>query len=917
MKSSSKGLFRYPGQIAKLVALGVCTCSIHAAAQEQIVEEVVVTGSYIKRMSQLDTASPLTNVDRASIDDSGIITSQEIFRWLPSNTGSENQADSLTQGGTTGTSNVNLRGLGLGSTLVLLNNRRQTVSSSQANRGDTFVDLNSLVPMIMVENIEILKDGAAAIYGSDAVAGVVNYKTRDNFEGFEVRANYQATTESDNHADTEISALWGAQGDRTSVVIALKHFDRESLELLDRDLPTKTTSSFGQPGSFLLLAPSPTIPTAVPGVFNADPACGSATGSTLVNSNPATGETLCFFDFGPSFTLAPNEKRNQAYAVVDHSLSELIDLRAEFGWVKNEATAGFSPSFPILSFPLVGAAHPGNPWGVPGVMRFRAIGDGLGEPGSGRVVNFADHETRRMVLNLNGQIGESSWEYDLAYVYSDTSYSRSANDQAKSRLDLALAGLGGFGCNPLTGTPGAGNCLYYNPFGTALSAGPGNPAYNAPEVLEYINSRNTARTDSDLVTWDFVVTGELFELPAGAVGVAVGYQRREESREEDLSDDANRGDLVFLLGDPDSDVERAIDAVFAELFVPVFDNDAGSLEAQLAVRYEDYDTGFDSTDPKVGLLYRSANEFVSGRFTYGSSFRAPTIFQQFVTDTSLNATLDPLTGSLVFLGETASPNDALVPEEADTFNVGVTLQPLDNLSISVDYWNVEYKERLSQQSGQGLIVAEAAGLAAAGCGPTDLLLPACAALTNPQIVRDLATGTPLRIFVDRFNASSAETDGFDINLSYTWDTGIGSFALINDTTIVSSFNLRATDTADKIEGAGRRNEDNTLASSIPEIRSNTMLAWNRDGHSANVLLRFIDEYEDTNDTVDSWWVLDLQYSYAFQLFQDHEAVITLGALNVTNEGPPEVSGATNEFGYDTKVHDPRGRMIYARLVYNM
>ena len=105
-------------------------------AEDQTIEEVVVTGSYIKKKSQLDSASPLTNIGQAEMDNAGIFTSQELFRWLPSNTGSENQADALTQGGTPGTANVNLRGLGLGSTLILLNNRRQTISSAVANRGE-------------------------------------------------------------------------------------------------------------------------------------------------------------------------------------------------------------------------------------------------------------------------------------------------------------------------------------------------------------------------------------------------------------------------------------------------------------------------------------------------------------------------------------------------------------------------------------------------------------------------------------------------------------------------------------------------------------------------------------------------------------------------------------------------------------
>ncbi|MFT7218415.1 MAG: iron complex outermembrane receptor protein [Candidatus Azotimanducaceae bacterium] len=909
-----KGLLSFFLYLTMMFGFGTQT----AQAKDSTIEEVVVTGSYIKRKSQLDSASPITNIDQSAMDDAGIFTSQELFRWLPSNTGSENQADALTQGGTPGTANVNLRGLGLGSTLVLLNNRRQTVSSAVANRGATFVDINSLVPMIMVQNVEILKDGAAAIYGSDAVAGVVNYKTRDNFEGFEIRMNYMQanSSESDDLSDQEISMLFGAQGDDTSIVIGAKFFDRTGLGLGERDLPRKTISSFGQPGSFLPLGLSPTLPATVPGVFNADPSCAAGTGSFVIPTGG--GSSLCGFDFGDSYSLVPDEKRIQVYAVIDHTLNDRVNIRSEIGYARNEAEGGYSPSFPVLSFPRVAADHPGNPYGVTGVTRFRVFGDGTGAPGSGRVLNSADHETFRFVLDVNGDLTDN-WSYDLAYTWSETKLAITGGDQSKSRLDLALAGFGGNTCNPTSGTAGVGNCLYYNPFGTALTAQPGDPAYNTAEVLNFVDSENLSNVTTDLTTIDFVVSGDLFEMPAGTAGIALGYQYREEKRKALNSDDANRQDLVFLIGNPSSSVDRDTNAYFAEVFLPLMDNsDLGTLEAQLAVRYEDYSTDYDSTDPKIGLLWRSPEATFAGRMTIGSAFRAPTIFQQFVKATSLNATSDPLTGSLVFLGETASPNANLEPEEADTFTMGVTWQAMDNLRVSLDYWNVQYENRLSQESGQILIITEAAALTAAGCTAGTLGTAPCAAIRDQKIVRDPLTGTPLRIFVNRFNAAEAETDGFDIDVSYDFSTDFGEFRIMNQSTIVSSFDLKANAGGVTIDGAGKRNESNTLASPIPELRSNTTFSWSNEAHSVNLVARYIDSYEeDGGADVDDWWIFDLQYNYNFSVFEDDSATVTLGALNLTDEEPPFVSGGDNEFGYDTKTHDPRGRMLYARFIYTL
>ena len=201
----------------------------------------------------------------------------------------------------------------------------------------------------------------------------------------------------------------------------------------------------------------------------------------------------------------------------------------------------------------------------------------------------------------------------------------------------------------------------------------------------------------------------------------------------DRSDDAEREDLAFLFGGPDVNAEQEIEAIFAELYVPVIDSDGHILDAQIAVRYEDYDTGFDSTDPKLGLLYNYGDNFAA-RFTYGTAFRAPTLFQLNNEVTSLNPSVDTFTGgpnaSAVFIGNTASPNPNLEPEEAETYNIGVTFSPLENLEISVDYFNVEYEDRLVQESGAAVLAAESAALLAAGCTPATLATAACQAVAS-------------------------------------------------------------------------------------------------------------------------------------------------------------------------------------------
>ena len=171
-----------------LITAIIFSFSIHA---DDAVEEVVVTGSYIKG-SPTDGASPVEIFSKDAIENMGAVDIADITANLSVNSGSENNADSFTSGSTQGRTNVNLRGLGLSSTLVLIDGKRQTVAGSRANDGSVFVD-TSAIPLVALERVEVLKEGAASIYGSDAVAGVVNYVLRENFTGFEVKVGQQET----------------------------------------------------------------------------------------------------------------------------------------------------------------------------------------------------------------------------------------------------------------------------------------------------------------------------------------------------------------------------------------------------------------------------------------------------------------------------------------------------------------------------------------------------------------------------------------------------------------------------------------------------------------------------------------------------------------------------------------------------
>ena len=228
-------------------------------AEPGVVEEVVATaktGSRIGR--QGDSPSPLSNYDEETMRAAGLKDLRDLVGVLAINAGAENNSDNLTQNFTVGTANLNLRGLGVASTLVLLNGRRQVLSAVQTDDGSSFVDLAALVPMLAVERVEVLKDGAAAIYGSEAVAGVANFITRRGFEGVEVQAEYRSRVGDGSQDDLSLDAVVGGRlGDAGTYLFAASHLDRTSLVLTEVGWLRPSTQRFRQPGQLPCSVPRP------------------------------------------------------------------------------------------------------------------------------------------------------------------------------------------------------------------------------------------------------------------------------------------------------------------------------------------------------------------------------------------------------------------------------------------------------------------------------------------------------------------------------------------------------------------------------------------------------------------------------------------------------------------------------------
>ncbi len=857
------------GLLAAVIAFLLTNLEITTSAQE-VMGEVVVTGSYVKRTLER-SGSPLVVVSAGDLTQYGLTGVADVINVLPFNTGSEFNADVFTQNLSSGTSNFNLRGLGLNSTLMLLNGRRQTVSGGVADDGSTFVDINALVPLNAVGRIEILKDGAAALYGTDAVAGVVNVITRTDVDGWEVEGEYGSTTQS-SQEDITLRALHGLKTDRLNTLLSVSYLHRSWLPSPEREFTIgKGFSSFGQPGAFILLAPSPTFPALPFGLGEPqsviDPDCG-VTGGTPNETVPGSGLGTCRFDFSPFYHLIPRERRWLGYASMDASLGD-VEIYGEAGYARTKVTRGTSPSFPILNLATVPANNPGNVFQTPVLF--------LGRPlGADAPVNLVRHrsETWRVAGGVRGT-WRDQWDWDLSTAYSTNSYVVGITNALADRFDAALNGQGGLN-----------NDLFFNPFGSAISAQPGNATFNDPAVITDFLSLATYDYETSLFSVDGLITGSLAELSSGFLTLALGGQVRREEITGDLDDQFNAENYLFFIGGPDFAGNRTVTALFGEINMPL----TPKLDVQLALRHEAYEGGPDSIDPKVSLSWRPT-DWLRTRASFGTAFRAPSVFQRFSSQTVLQNIIDPISGSAVFRGVRTVGTDTLDPEQADVYNVGVTVTPVDGLTIDADYWRFDYKDIIVKESAQAIVDAD----------PFD-----------PKIIRD--AGQILRVDTNYINAPVVTTDGFDVKGVYTFNSGLDKWSLSADITYINKYAIQTTPGGLKRDVSGSRNF-RTFARSLPKWRTTLGATWSQDRFAAAVFAKTISGYLDdqNNLPVDNHITVHAQVRATLPAAfgdADKSSVLTLGATNIFDQDPPDVATTA---GYDSKVHDPRGRNVYLRL----
>lgn len=884
-----KGMLFYASAIA-------LSSSFAAQAQEDENERklatVTVTGSLIQGTPE-DAALPVDVLTAEDMRLQGNPSALDMIKSLPVSSGvlgDTNQFDGRAQG-SEGSGTVNLRGLGASRTLVLLDGKR-LAPNPFAFGGSGAVDTN-ILPLAAIGRIEILKDGAAATYGSDAVAGVVNFITRTDFDGFEVGGSYKAVDGSDG--DYSLNAVGGWDTGFGSFLLAAGYQHRSELASTERDWalrdyldnPQGGWSLVGNPGAFLPVSAafSPT------GGVRRDPGCGVVGGELHF----AGATPVCGFQFTPFDNIVEKEDRYQVLGKADFDLSEKHNLSLQaFYSATDVPQIAFSPSFPPVGgasaptadaslipgqffvpltnpgFAALAAQSPASvPAGTAGAFLIATrplgwAGNALAG-GRGSERSFREYEHYRISAELKGELTESI-NYAASFTTGSQIGRRANEDTVVNRYALSLRGLGGTGCNVAANTPGANGCLWFNPFSTGIQTnvitGTTNAnfvpaAANSTQVLDFILEDTFTEQEYKLTVLEGVLSGQLpIELGDGNIGWAFGGQYRKEEYDRQYNDISNLnvtpciatvttgtttcaqpvGALGFLAGSRPLSASQDIYAIFGELNLPFTD----SFNASLAARFEDYGGGTGSTfDPKVSAKWQIAGPLAL-RASVGTTFRGPALTQ---VATGAVTSLQQVAGTFRAVDIAGNPN--LTPESALTYNIGTIFQT-GNLNLSVDYWSFDFDDSVITEPVAPIVAA----VFPAGA-PNNCTNPAFAALVARFTFTGACAVTNVsRLSTQNINGPNIKTSGIDILADYTFedlflggDLEIGASAAHVLNYDVGSVTVEGVQAGLPFSAVGFLNFQ-TIATPLPETKLETYANFSTDNTNTRVTARYIGEYED-------------------------------------------------------------------------
>lgn len=843
------------------------TVSTSAVAQEEAkVERIQVTGSRIQR-TDMETASPVTVIDASAIKASGATSIDEILQQMTATGGA--MTNPGINNGSQGGASINLRGLGSQRTLVLVNNRRMVNSGTGAA---STVDLNT-IPVSMIKRVEVLKDGASSVYGSDAVAGVVNIILKDDFEGLELNVQTGISGHGDAE-ETSFDLTTGGSFDRGNVVMSVQYLKRGSASQADRGF---SECPYDEVDGELVCAGS--VYSENGHLYGPDKELqGNPDGSW----DEFTNEDKYNYA-ADSFLYTPMERLNFT-ALGNYELNDDMTLFVETMYSKRWSEQQMAPQPIYTEFEYT-----------------EAMGDSLLEHGidygdtlgyARRLTDTGNREfsqvvdTARVVVGVEGML-DNGWIWDTSINYGrNDSVDRLAN----------LVNMGSLNEDITDGN--------FNPLDQASWSTESMQGYTYTE-------QNTGGSEMLILSGN--LSGEVMELPAGYLGFASGIEHRKEKAWFIPDSLTAQG----LANDPKVDPtegEYDVNEAYLELAIPLLSDlpFAQQVDLSAAVRYFDYSTfGSDSTW-KLGLTWKMTDDFMI-RSVASTAFRAPSVDELYSgSATSFDKITHPVTGEKSYQAEvTRGGNENLTPEEAETFTVGFVYSPsyLDGFSVTADYYDISITNSIALVDSN-YIAAQCMNNLGEQIN-TDTALCQSADITYDPLSGKIKFNNQLQ------NIGAENTSGIDLNLAYTfdalgldWRTGLDTTILLENESEISGNTI---DYAGYItSGMG----------SFAKVKSNFDLGVQGDDWSANYQARYIsgmDSYDCQEDpsacmapTVGSVIYHDLSGSY----FLSNGVQLSLGVNNLFDKEPPYYSGS-NDANTDPYTYDTLGRYFYLQASFKI
>lgn len=872
----------------------------HAAAQQR----VEITGSSIKRSIADEGALPVTVLKVEELRQAGVTSVEAVIQMVTASQSSTSSVNAIGSG-TGGATYANLRGLGNNKTLVLLNGRRVAAFAFNVDA----VDLNA-IPFAVLERVEILRDGASALYGTDAVGGVINFITRRDFNGagLTLEASRPSAAGGKQDRASFLAGLGDLEKDGGTAWFSYDHQNRGRIRALDRE--------FAKTGIIPAAGVNGNSGTTFPGNFSQNvgldgksvsgnltaPGCAPP----LSQVNPSNSKA-CVFDFSATIDIVPDVTQDTLAGRFNFKVFKDSQLSVELVTTDNKTVARVAPD-PVAGISIA-PTNPFYPHGFANLNETLPVTAGWRMVPASNRTNESNSHADRLVLDLQGTV--ASFDYRAGLYYTD-------NTAADAAID-------GYVNAPFVRAQVAAGNL--TPFANAT------PAQLA--IIEQAKRKGTfATAQGKTKGLDFRLQKDLFAMGGGMAAASASVELRHEFYQNDTDD-------AVVLAIPSAGRSpnhtggtRTVKAVAAELLLPI----SKMLEVTLQARADDYSDAGSTFNPKIGVKFQPMKE-VLVRGSYNTGFRAPTLDDLYAAQTvtfASSASNDPLLcpggvadtskggvqsrdcGLQVQLQQGGNP--ALKPEQSKTFMVGFALEPFKNLTFSADYFNIKLSNTINALP-QTAIIANPVQYANKYVRCKELSVAAQANL-NRCLAGDVNSNAIAYLIALTDNLGKTETDGVDFSAGYSTSLGsMGNIDLSWSGTWVHSYKYQLTPTDPLKENVGIYSD----GSPVFRWQHSVAVNWSLGNWSSRVGIRHKTGYVDMNDPSTVVGGPSFYRDVANYTLVDASVTakpikgvsVTLGVKNLFDTDPPFSNQSTrSQRGYDPRYADPYGRTLFVRAGFN-